>query len=40
LLTDQGKCRLAYDQLLPIYSWFTEGFETADLADASHFWTG
>ena len=34
LLTDQGKCRQAYDLLLPIYSWFTEGFETADLADA------
>ena len=24
----------AYDLLAPIYGWFTEGFETADLIDA------
>ncbi len=24
----------ALDQLAPIYGWFTEGFDTADLKDA------
>jgi predicted ATPase len=28
---DQGKPREARDLLAPIYGWFTEGFETADL---------
>jgi predicted ATPase len=24
----------AYDLLAPVYAWFTEGFDTADLQDA------
>ena len=32
--TAQGKRREAHDLLAPIYGWFTEGFETADLKDA------
>jgi class 3 adenylate cyclase/predicted ATPase len=31
---DQGKGREAHDLLAPVYSWFTEGFETSDLQDA------
>lgn len=30
----QGKCDEAYGLLAPIYHWFTEGFDTADLQDA------
>lgn len=30
----QGECRKALDHLQPVYDWFTEGFETADLCDA------
>jgi hypothetical protein len=30
----QGKCADAYEVLAPIYSWFTEGFDTADLREA------
>ena len=30
----QGKRAEAYEILAPIYSWFTEGFDTADLQDA------
>ena len=30
----QGKRREAYDLLAPVYGWFTEGFDTADLKDA------
>jgi predicted ATPase len=30
----QGKCTDAYQLLAPIYDWFTEGFDTADLQDA------
>ena len=30
----QGKRQEAYDLLAPIYSWFTEGFDTADLQEA------
>jgi predicted ATPase len=30
----QGKRTEAYDLLAPIYGWFTEGFETADLQEA------
>jgi predicted ATPase len=29
-----GKRRQAYDLLQPVYGWFTEGFDTADLKDA------
>jgi predicted ATPase len=30
----QGKRTEAYDMLAPVYGWFTEGFDTADLQDA------
>lgn len=30
----QGKCQEAYALLAPVYGWFTEGFDTADLKDA------
>ena len=30
----QGKTREAHDLLAPVYDWFTEGFDTADLKDA------
>ena len=30
----QGKRHEAYDLLSPVYSWFTEAFDTADLQDA------
>jgi predicted ATPase len=30
----QGKRQEAYDLLAPIYGWFTEGFDTADLQEA------
>ena len=34
LWRNQGKCTEARDLLAPVYSWFTEGFDTADLKDA------
>jgi predicted ATPase len=34
LWQSQGKRREAYDLLAPVYNWFTEGFDTADLKDA------
>jgi class 3 adenylate cyclase/predicted ATPase len=34
LWQQQGKRQEAYDLLAPIYGWFTEGFDTADLQDA------
>ena len=30
----QGKTTEAHDLLAPVYNWFTEGFDTADLKDA------
>jgi predicted ATPase len=30
----QSKRTEAYELLAPIYGWFTEGFDTADLQDA------
>jgi predicted ATPase len=30
----QGKRTEAYDLLTPIYGWFTEGFDAADLQEA------
>ena len=30
----QGRRHEAHDLLAPIYGWFTEGFDTADLKDA------
>ena len=34
LRAEQGKRKDARDLLAPIYDWFTEGFDTADLKDA------
>jgi predicted ATPase len=34
LWQQQGKRQEAYDLLAPIYAWFTEGFDTADLQEA------
>ena len=34
LWQSQGKARDAHDLLAPVYDWFTEGFDTADLKDA------
>jgi predicted ATPase len=34
LWQEQGKRQEAYDLLAPIYDWFTEGFDTADLIEA------
>jgi predicted ATPase len=34
LWQQQGKRAEARDLLVPIYGWFTEGFDTADLQDA------
>jgi predicted ATPase len=31
---EQGERRKAHDLLHPVYDWFTEGFDTADLKDA------
>jgi class 3 adenylate cyclase/predicted ATPase len=33
-LWQQGKRQEAHDLLAPVYGWFTEGFDTADLQDA------
>ena len=34
LWQQQGKRQEAHDLLAPVYHWFTEGFDTADLKDA------
>jgi predicted ATPase len=34
LWQSQGKDQEAHDLLAPVYDWFTEGFDTADLKDA------
>ena len=34
LWQSQDKRQDAYDLLAPVYGWFTEGFDTADLIDA------
>jgi predicted ATPase len=34
LWQQQGKCAEAHVLLAPIYGWFTEGFDTADLQEA------
>jgi predicted ATPase len=34
LWRQQGKLAEAYNLLAPIYGWFTEGFDTADLQEA------
>jgi predicted ATPase len=37
LWQQQGKRQEAYDLLAPIYGWFSEGFDTADLQEAKAF---
>jgi class 3 adenylate cyclase/predicted ATPase len=37
LWQQQGKRQEAHDLLAPVYAWFTEGFDTADLQDAKAF---
>jgi len=34
LTADDGRHGEAVDTLAPVYAWFTEGFDTADLRDA------
>ena len=34
LWQQQGKRQEAHDLLVPVYNWFTEGFDTADLQEA------
>jgi predicted ATPase len=34
LWQSQDKRQAAYDLLTPVYAWFTEGFDTADLQEA------
>ena len=34
LWQQQGKTTAAHQLLAPIYGWFTEGFDTADLQEA------
>ena len=34
LWRDQGRSRQARELLVPVYDWFTEGFDTADLREA------
>ena len=34
LWQQQGKRAEAYERLAPLYAWFTEGFDTADLQEA------
>jgi predicted ATPase len=34
LWQSQDKRQAAYDLLAPVYEWFTEGFDTADLQEA------
>jgi predicted ATPase len=36
LWQSQGKRQEAYNMLAPVYGWFTEGFDTADLQEARH----
>ena len=34
LLGERGRRTEAYDLLAPVYGWFTEGFDTADLKES------
>jgi len=34
LWRDQGKCEEARQLLVPVFDWFSEGFNTSDLIDA------
>ena len=40
LWQSQGKTQEARELLAPVYHWFTEGFDTADLQDAKAFLEG
>ena len=35
LLGEQGRRTEAQELLAPVYNWFTEGFDTADLKEAA-----
>ena len=35
LYRDRARCAEARDLLAPVYGWFTEGFDTADLKEAA-----
>src|SRR5262249_21231047 len=35
LWQQQGKCQEAHELLAPVYGWFTEGLDTADLQEAT-----
>jgi predicted ATPase len=35
LLREKGRCNEARHLLAPVYGWFTEGFDTPDLKDAT-----
>ncbi len=39
LWQSQGKRQEAYDLIFPVYDWFTEGFDTADLVEAKQLLT-
>ncbi len=34
IVSSQDTCQEARDLLVPVYGWFTDGFDTADLQDA------
>jgi predicted ATPase len=34
LWAEEGRRAEAYDLLAPVFGWFTEGFETADVTEA------
>ena len=34
LWSEQGERQKSYDLLFPVYDWFSEGFDTADLKEA------
>ena len=38
LWQQQGKRAEARELLAPVYGWFTEGFDTADLQEARRYW--
>ena len=40
LLDEQGRRGKARDLLAPVYGWFTEGFDTADLKEAKRLLDG
>jgi predicted ATPase len=38
LWQQQGRQTEARELLAPVYGWFTEGFDTANLREAKHYW--